>query len=202
MFLLFASPTFPRYVLVALDATIYPADAGYLDGALQIVSTVCHFGPHAIAHLQLPVPQSNTNTNALLRHTRTIEDSLHSRGIDITHKLSLHFTKPADSTGNDKRKLMQSCMACFSDGDKLLWQPPSVVGPLPLIRINEMRGYDSETRPGPTARAEQLLRFALVIRFEGVMFFCPCHVSAVNELMVRVGFNFLGRKCQERVGRP
>jgi hypothetical protein len=65
-----------------------------------------------------------------------------------------------------------------------------------------MRGYDSETRPGPTARAEQLLRFALVIRFEGVMFFCPCHVSAVNELMVRVGFNFLGRKCQERVGRP
>lgn len=144
-----------RYVLIALDATIYPADAGYLDSALQIVSTVCHFGPHVVAHVQLPVPQSNTNTNALLRHTRSIEDALHTRGIDVTHKLSLNFVKPSDSTLNDKRKMLQSCMACSVDSEKLHWQPPSIVSPLPLIRINEMRGYDSDARPGPTARAEQ-----------------------------------------------
>eukprot|EP00438_Fugacium_kawagutii_P025218 Skav218922 [mRNA] locus=scaffold2606:202536:209042:- [translate_table: standard] len=138
-----------------LDATIYPADAGLLDASLQIVATVCHFGPHCIAHVQMPMPQSNTNTNALLRHSRSIEDNLHNRGVDITHRLSLHLAKPADSTAQDKRRAMQSCLSCYSDGERLLWRPPAVIGPMPLVKISEMRGYDAESRPGPTARTEQ-----------------------------------------------
>jgi len=142
---------------VTLDATVYPADAAYFHSALQILATVCHFGPHCIAHVQYPVPQTNTNTPALLNHQRTIEDTLHSKGVEITHKLALHFQKPPDSTAQDRRKVLQSCMVCFSDADKLLWDPPTVISGLPLIKISDMRGYDSETRPGPSARAEQRL---------------------------------------------
>ena len=201
---------------MTLDATVYPADAAYFHSALQILSTVCHFGPHCIAHVQFPVPQSNTTTQALLNHHRTIEDTLHSKGVDINHKMSLHFQKPADSTAQDKRKIMQSCMACFSDAERLMWDPPTVISQLPLIKISDMRGYDAETRPGPSARAEQRLdcsncfqNFCVVFQLTGGRIISSLSVLhtkicvrkgvPVHDKIIKAYLDGLGLRAQDQI---
>ena len=34
-----------------------------------------------------------------------------------------------------------------------------VIGPLTLVKVSEMIGYSEDSRPGATARAEQILAF-------------------------------------------
>lgn len=147
----------PRHALVLLDATVYPADNVYLQNALKNLTTAAHFGNHVLGHLQLPVLQSNTTSKALLKHTRLIEDALVGSGISPHTRVTLQFTLPPDGAASDKRKLSQACIACASDPDKLSWMTPPVIGPLPLCKISDMKGYDAEQRPGPSARAEQSL---------------------------------------------
>ncbi|CAK9037630.1 unnamed protein product, partial [Durusdinium trenchii] len=37
------------------------------------------------------------------------------------------------------------------------WSLPMSIGPLSLVKVSDMLGYDPDSRPGATARAEQML---------------------------------------------
>lgn len=152
-----------RHTLLLVDATVYPANAQYLNQALQNVVTILNFGPQCVAHCQLPVEQSNTTSKAVVKHTRTIQDTLFDQGMDILNTVTLHFQKPADCTANDKRKVVQLCLAVSADSDKSLWSIPPVISQIPLVKIAEMRGYDSEGKPGPSARTEQFPAFTFKV---------------------------------------
>lgn len=138
-----------------MDATIYPADATYFNKCLDALGTVLHFGGHCLGHVQMPVPQSNIKEKTLLKHRRAIEDVLNSKGSEVSHHVSLNFVKPSDSHGNDKRGGLQLVVAAAADYDRLQWSVPTVIGPLTLIKVNEMLGFDEMTGPGPTQRVEQ-----------------------------------------------
>lgn len=87
-----------------------------------------------------------------------------------THRLQLAllngdliFAKEGSRQGSDKRPLTQNC-AAISTGKACRWQESealqnSALGPLPLLKVSEMQGYDPEsgTRPGAAARLEQML---------------------------------------------
>lgn len=152
-----------RHTLLLVDATVYPENAQYLNQALQNVVTILNFGPQCVAHCQLPVEQSNTTSKAVVKHTRTIQDTLFDQGMDILNTVTLHFQKPADCTANDKRKVVQLCLAVSADSDKSLWSIPPVISQIPLVKIAEMRGYDSEGKPGPSARTEQFPAFTFKV---------------------------------------
>ncbi|CAK8996456.1 unnamed protein product [Durusdinium trenchii] len=123
--------------------------------AVSTLTTVLGMAGRNIAHIQLPVPQTNTTGGALVKHRRSIEDSLLSAGFDVTTTLALLFEKPVDATGADRRGGCQTCLVLCSDIRSTPWTVPSAIGPMKLIKVNEMIGYDPDSRPGATARAEQ-----------------------------------------------
>lgn len=149
---------FVRYVLAILDATIYPANAASLKSAMTTMNTVLNLSQNNIGHVMLPVIQSNTTSQALVKHARIIEDSFIGSGFDTTGKVALHLQKPLDAAANDKRGGLQTCLA-LSGGKDCAWVSPVVIGPLTLVKVSEMIGYSEDSRPGATARAEQILAF-------------------------------------------
>ena len=52
---------------------------------------------------------------------------------------------------------LQLVVAAAADYDHLQWSIPTVIGPLALIKVNEMVGFDESTGPGPTQPVEQYL---------------------------------------------
>lgn len=145
-----------RYALAILDATVYPANATTLRSALGTMTTVLNLSQNNIAHVMMPVTQSNTTSNALVKHWRIIEDSFIASGLDVTQKVGLHLQKPTEAAGNDRRGGLQTCIA-VAGGRVCAWEPPVVIGPLTLVKVSDMIGYSEESRPGATARAEQIL---------------------------------------------
>ncbi|CAK9069269.1 FO synthase subunit 1, partial [Durusdinium trenchii] len=118
------------------------------------MTTVLNFGGHAVGHVQHPVNQSNTTPQALVKHKRQIEDSMISKGLDTQLTVSLDFVKPADASQNDKRRGLQLATAAAADSGRLLWNVPTIISPLPLIKMIDMLGFE-DSKPGPSARAEQ-----------------------------------------------
>ena len=148
---------FLRRTLVLVDATVYPANAQYLNQALNSMATILHFGGHCVGHCQFPVMQSNTTSKAWTSHRRSMEDCFVNNNLDVTNSVTLHFQKPTDSQANDKRRLVQQCLALSSDAEKLLWTIPPVISNIPLIKVADMKGYEEGSKPSPGARAEQQL---------------------------------------------
>lgn len=146
-----------RFTLALLDTTIFPANAIQLKHAIDIFGLVLNMGNQNIGHVQLPVAHTNTTSQALIKHRRHVEDSLLQKGLDVTQTVALQFSKPADANTSDKRRLLQSCLAVASDPKACPWSAPSVIGPAPLVKVSDMIGYDADSRPGATARAEQRL---------------------------------------------
>lgn len=156
----------PRFTLVLLDCTVFPANAAYLEGALQHLATVVHFGGHCVGHVQLPMHFSNATLSAWVKHSNTVQQSLLSKKVDFSNLTTLDFRKPSDAASNDKRKSSQTCFSCVSDGDKSLWQ-------LPGVKISEMIGWDSENKPGPSARIEQSRGQAVcILNLESLLVCC------------------------------
>ena len=79
MFLASISFALLRYTIATLDATIFPSNALLMKGALETMSCLLNIGVQNIAHIQLPIPQSNTTPQAMTKHRRTIEDYLLSQ---------------------------------------------------------------------------------------------------------------------------
>lgn len=153
-----------RYVIAAIDATVWPTD-GVLD-QVGMMNTILSMGVTHVGHLQLPVLQAQTSMTTVCKNKRKIEDALLTADTDFSQALTLIFAKETVRANSDKRATTQQCLVCVSGrGNK--WMESSeclsagLLGPLPLITVSEMQGYDSETRPGAAARVEQNLGHAL-----------------------------------------
>ena len=69
----------------------------------------------------------------------------------------------ANARSSDSRQAVQLCLAVTSNSFPAnVWKETTVfqkssIGPVPLIRVSDMIGFDSEIRLGASARAEQTL---------------------------------------------
>lgn len=174
-----------------MDTTIFPANSKQIMNAVSTLTTVLGMAGRNIAHIQLPVPQTNTTGGALVKHRRSIEDSLLSAGFDVATTLALLFEKPVDATGADRRGGCQTCLVLCSDIRSTPWTVPSAIGPMKLIKVNEMIGYDPDSRPGATARAEQILALCKLFSFcfESNLFFVKGRSATICVSVSRKGLN-------------
>ena len=152
-----------RYVVCSLDATIWPSSTQYVLDCLDFLKNVCSLSPNNIGHVQLPLFHQATTMNAFLGHTRKLQDALLKADLEMSNQLTLMFNKDSARSTTDKRPSTQVCVTPYAgkscrwlEGDGLLG---AVLGPLPLLKVSEMEGYDLEAglRPGAAARLEQPL---------------------------------------------
>lgn len=131
--------------------------------SVSLMQNVCALGPQNVGLVQNPVFHAGTTMQALVKHSRRLEDALMKSELDITQRVTLLFQKEAARQGSDKRPLTQVAVspvaskACkWSDCEV---HQTGLVGPLPLVRVSDMEGYDPENglRPGAGARVERTL---------------------------------------------
>lgn len=147
-----------------LDCTVWPSDATYVKNALSHFGSIISVSPKQNAgFLYLPVETTSTNQATVMKHRRIIEDTLSSMCMDVLKVVSVNFSKPG-SANTDKRSLVQHALFVTSkmeQGENIwtscnVWNQQSV-GPIPLIKVSDMVGYDAESKPSPSARVEQQL---------------------------------------------
>ena len=99
--------------------------------------------------------------------------------------IGLVFTKP-ESTARDSRMPTQQIRGCTHSNFNNVSTPFSesaavktgLVGPLPLIKIADLVGFDDATRPGPSQRTEQQL-----IEYFGQNFSC-CKIFELSPVQI------------------
>ena len=151
--------------MVSVDCVVWPSNAAHLQSCMTALHSILAMSPRNAAHLQMPVTQAQTLPQALLKHRRSLEDGLCNCNLDCTKDVALMFQKPANCGAQDKRLLVQPALLVTSaTHESNSWAESSValqnlIQDIPLIRVNEMIGYDAETgaRPGASARVEQKL---------------------------------------------
>ena len=111
----------------------------------------------------MPVHQTQTNQQALMKHRRSIEDALVKTSMNLTNEVAILFQKPDGA--RDGRPMSQPARICMHTNyvqsspflDSAACQDARV-GPCELIKITDFVGYDPEAqRPGASARVEQSL---------------------------------------------
>lgn len=154
-----------RFVLAAFDASVWPSNALYVSKCLEVFAASLSMSPTSMGIVMLPVLHAATSSTALVKHTRAITDFLMKASLDVTQQITISYDKQG-SMANDKRKSFQSAMLVTSTSgqESNPWTSSKVfksglVGPIPLIKIADMRGYDvdADSRPGAAARVEQSL---------------------------------------------
>lgn len=157
-----------RYVVCALDATVWPSSTQYILDCLDFVNNICSLSPRNIGRIQLPWFHQATSMNALLKHRRKLEDALLKSDMDFTNTLTLLYSKDSSRSGTDRRPLTQSVITPFA-GKSCKWLETdtlqsALLGPLPLLKVSEMQGYDFDAglKPGAAARIEQTLVIVIV----------------------------------------
>lgn len=146
-----------------MDCVVWPSNSLYLQGCLQTFESILAMSPLHGGHVQLPVQHGQTVATALVKHRRQLEDHLMNARLDVTTPVSLTFDRASLQHQGDKRKLMHPCLfvgALAHEG--IFWENSTPcttgqIGPCRLIRVQDMIGYDADTRPGAAARLEQQL---------------------------------------------
>ena len=185
-----------RYVIVTLDCTVFPANSTYLAASLKTFSTLLSMSSTMIGLVFYPVFQTQTSESALVKHRQQLDNALLKGGLSVIHAIQILYEKP-DSTAMDRRGLYQLALASFHThySSHSFHQCSPVregkLGPAPLLKVSDFLGYDSDTKPGASARVEQcsdvcfsngfaymLWRFFLVVFatfwdfFLGFLLFC------------------------------
>lgn len=151
-----------RYVLALVDTCVWPSNSAYLHACLTAFNSLLASSPKYAGHLQIPVLQAQTHQAAVVKHRRTLEDSLVANGLDIMRPVSLIFDKGSLPAG-DKRDPWHPCLLVTATAhENNAWFDSAVaqnrcIGPCPLIRVADMLGFDSEARSSASQRTEQLL---------------------------------------------
>ena len=116
-----------------------------------------------MGHIQPPQFHAATTMKAIFKHRHLIENETVKWDIEVKQGVSLLFAKDAARQGADKRSLTQACIA-VSSGKGNPWAESEalqsgVLGPLPLIKVSDMQGYDPDSgaKPSPASRVEQIL---------------------------------------------
>lgn len=150
-----------RFVLCGLDACIWPSNSSYINNCLTSFAQVLAMSPMHAGHCQTPVMQSQTSTDAWLRHKRVLEDNLKKARMDVTTSIALTFDK-ASCHSNDKRAALHQCLfvTALDHQQPNSWLSSSaygkgVIGPCRLLRVADMLGFDPDNRFGAAARTEQ-----------------------------------------------
>ena len=151
-----------RLVLAVLDLTVWPADATYVKNAIQCFASIVNLASRQNAgFVYLPMETTSTAQNTIMRHRRLLEDQLNAQGLDILRVVAVNFEK-SGSSASDKRALVQHALLVTlrADQQENLWAGGNVwnlqsVGPVPLVKVSEMMGYDAESKPSPAQRVEQ-----------------------------------------------
>lgn len=147
--------------MTGMDATVWPSNASYINGLLNDLRSILVLSPLHGAYVQFPVLHGQTSQKAKCRHSRSIEDSLINNGLDFSTSVALTF-EANDQHQGDRRPLVHPGAFVTGSQDGNFWQQSapcvtSRIGPCRLIRVQDMVGYDAETRPGAAARLEQNL---------------------------------------------
>ena len=114
-----------------------------------------------IGHIQYPLLHAATSLSATVKHTRRIPDSLLSAELDFSTNVTLTYSRDGSvSRSSDKRPVTQSCVVVMSAKSENKWTESEcvqsgVIGPLPVISVSEMQGYDPENKPSPGQRASE-----------------------------------------------
>ena len=154
-----------RFVVCVMDCTIWPANTKYVQECLELLRNVCALSSRNVGHVQLPLLHASSTIQAVIKHQRKIEDALMSTDIEMRQGLTLLYAKDSSRASSDRRANTQACITVYAD-KSCKWidcdaLSSGTIGPLPLIRVSEMAGYDAETgsRPSAAARVEQMLYF-------------------------------------------
>ena len=156
-----------RYIICTVDTTVFPANASYIAAALKNFCTFLSMGSTTVGFVLFPVYQSQTSEQALVKHRHQLELALLKGGLSVINSVQVLYTKP-ESGASDKRALAQPAMATFhshfSDHAFLKSKPvrTGTLGPVPLIKFSELLGFDDVSKPGASARVEQILNWFLV----------------------------------------
>ena len=173
-----------RFALGVLDCCVWPANSAYLNACIGAFNSLVALSPNHAGHVQVPIPQAQTHSSAVLKHRRVLEDALVQQGLDIMRQVTLVFDKSGLPVG-DKREPWHPCLFITSTSTPdNAWHESSAaqsrsIGPCPLIRVAEMLGFDSESRPAPAQRTEQ----PLVLLSRNVFLFCL--VLSCDQCLVR-----------------
>ena len=144
--------------------------ATILADAVSNLSAVLALSSTHVGIVQYPVYQSQTNQMTLVKHRHTLDNLLLKAGLTAYHPVLFLYEKP-DSTARDGRSLSQMAMAVFHGNfDSCAFMESGAIkegklGPVPLIRIADLLGFDDVRRPGASARVEQKLVWSLETRF-------------------------------------
>ena len=142
-------------MIATLDATVFPANAAYLAASLKAFATLLSMSSTMIGWVRLPVYQKQTSESAVVKHRQQLENALLKGGLSVINLIQVLYTKP-DSTARDARNLHQLAFAAHAF-HQCVPVREGKLGPAPLIRMSDFLGYDSETKPGASARVEQIL---------------------------------------------
>lgn len=154
-----------RFTLVLFDATLWPSKAALKDSALQVLGTVVAMSGNNMAHVQMPIPHAATTPQAVMNHSRSLEDSLIQAKLDLGQPITLIYRKD-DSRQSDKRRSTQQCWAalashCKAAGNSVWMKSNAVqsgyIDGLPLVKVVDMMGQDENSRLSPGLRVEQML---------------------------------------------
>lgn len=151
-----------RYLVCLLDATVWPANGSMFNAAINVMGQILSLSSAHYGWVQCPVVQSQTTLPAVVKHQHALDLALLKNNMAFGTNIQLLFAKP-DSTAQDTRSTAQRALGVthtnysdtpFNESSAI---KDGVVGPLPLIKIADLLGYDETTRPGPSGRTEQLL---------------------------------------------
>lgn len=141
---------------------MWPSNTQYMMDCVTFLQNVVSISGLHVGHVQLPLYHLATNMNTVLKNTHKLQMALLRGDMDMTTNVTLVFSKEGSRQGSDKRPLTQNCVAVYA-AKNCGWQDSealqsSLIGPLPLLKVCEMQGYDPESgsRPGAAARLEQI----------------------------------------------
>jgi len=163
-----ASSLQSRLVLALMDLTSWPNDASLLGGCLQAFTGILNMSPaHTAGFMLQPLAHAQTNPMIVLKNRRKLEDSCIAAQLDIMTQVYVSFVKDSRASSSDRRQNVQSALfltslACQNENP---WCQGEVfriqtLQSIPLIKVSDMLGYDSESRPSPSARVDQTLGYA------------------------------------------
>lgn len=148
-----------RYVLNIIDAIVWPNDALALEKCIKAAAAICHQDQRNMLLVYMPVKHQQCDDVTLLKNQRILEDKLLTAKLNIFRPISIHYFVH-DEHGSEKRQLSHFARACHSSemGDTAwsLSEPMrGKLGPMPLVKLKDMEGFDQDCKMQPKRRAAQ-----------------------------------------------
>ena len=151
-----------RFVLGNFDTTVWPSNATAVANATAIAAQLCGMSSSVCVFVQLPLAQSQTTAQAMLKHRHQLELALLKHSLTVQYSVQVLYVK-SDSRANDSRPLCQPSLCTFHSnysepvfgGSQAVRQ--GKLGPCPLIKVSDFINYDDTNKPGASARVEQNL---------------------------------------------